>query len=240
MDSTPLPNDIQDNPFNALCSHGVGHVAMQTRLVLILDEGTGLPVWYTLIPGNVLDASTVGRVASDISNALDIKVDSLVLDAGYVRRSLLEEHHIGAMRNMTARMPAKKRFPYKELYRDMKDKIGNGKYSFVRNSHKCFGHKKKLTLFRKQIWAYVYVDRLYAVLNSTKWMTAHPEEYEKMSMAEKTWTEVSFGYFVLLSNQDKTSAALLDDYFGRTDIETVIYDKFIVMQSCESIQLATF
>lgn len=222
VDSTPLPNDIQDNPFNALCSHGVGHVAVQTRLVLILDEGTGLPVWYTLIPGNVLDVSTVRQVTSDISDTLDIEVGSLVLDAGYVTRSLIEEYHIGAPKAMTARMPAKKGFPYKELYHEMKDKVGNGKYSFVRNSHKYFGHKKKLTLFGKQIWAYVYVDKLNAVLNSTKWMTAHPVEYEEMSMAEKTWTEVSFGYFVLLSNQEKTPAAMLDDYFGRTDIETVI------------------
>lgn len=222
VDSTPLPNDVQDNPFNALCSHGVGHVAVQTRLVLILDEGTGLPVWYTLIPGNVLDVNTVRQVTADISDTLDIEVGSLVLDAGYVTRLLIEEYHIGAQKAMTARMPAKKGFPYRELYHDVKDKIGNGKYSFVRNSHKYFGHKKKVSLFGKQVWAYVYVDKLNAVLNSTKWMTAHPQEYERMTMAEKTWTEVSFGYFGLISNLDKTPAGLLDDYFGRTDIETVI------------------
>ena len=52
----------------------------------------------------------------------------------------------------------------------------------------------------------------------------HEEEYGKMTMAEKSWTEVSFGYFVLLSNNDKdlTPEELLDDYFGRTGIESVI------------------
>ena len=38
VDSTPLPNDIADNPLNALCSHGVASTSIQTRLVLVLDE----------------------------------------------------------------------------------------------------------------------------------------------------------------------------------------------------------
>ena len=50
MDSTPLPNDIDDNPFNALCSHGTGSPEIQMRLVLVIDSITGLPVWYELIP----------------------------------------------------------------------------------------------------------------------------------------------------------------------------------------------
>jgi hypothetical protein len=44
VDSTPLPNDIRDNPFNALCSHGVTSTSIQTRLVMVLDQKTGLPV----------------------------------------------------------------------------------------------------------------------------------------------------------------------------------------------------
>lgn len=60
-DSTPLPNDAKDNPFNALCSHGVGHVAVQTRLVLVLDEVSGLPVWLTLIPATSWTRTPPGR-----------------------------------------------------------------------------------------------------------------------------------------------------------------------------------
>ena len=222
VDSTPLPNDVKDNPFNALCSHGVGHVAVQTRLVLVLDEDTGLPVWFSLIPGNVLDVNTISQAVGDVKDTLGIGIGSLVLDAGYVTRELVERYHIGAAEKMTARMPAKKGFPYKTLYHDVRQQIGNGKYTFVRNGHKYFGYRKKITLFEKQMWAYVYVDKLNAIVNSTKWITEHQEEFEKMSMAEKTWTEVSFGYFVLLSNQEKTPAELLDDYFGRAEIEAVI------------------
>lgn len=81
MDSTPLPNDIDNNPFNALCSHGVESTSIQTRLVLVLDEETGLPVWYDVITDNVLDISTIITVVNDVAISLDITIHSLVLDA---------------------------------------------------------------------------------------------------------------------------------------------------------------
>ena len=59
MDSTSLPNDIDNNPFNALSCHGIDSSSIQTRLVLVLDEETGFPVWYDIIPGNVLDISDI-------------------------------------------------------------------------------------------------------------------------------------------------------------------------------------
>ena len=38
VDSTPLPNDIQNLVTNALCSHGLTQTSNQTRLVMVLDE----------------------------------------------------------------------------------------------------------------------------------------------------------------------------------------------------------
>lgn len=49
VDSTPLPKDIDDNPFNALCCHGVSSSEVQSRLVLVLDDETGLPVCGTTL-----------------------------------------------------------------------------------------------------------------------------------------------------------------------------------------------
>ena len=95
VDSTPLPNDIDDNPFNALCCHGVSSSEIMTRLVLVLDEASGLPVWYDIIPGNVLDINTVMIVVNDVADSLGIEIESLVLDAGYVSKDLVEAFHIG-------------------------------------------------------------------------------------------------------------------------------------------------
>jgi Transposase len=123
VDSTPLPNTIRDNPFNALCSHGMQGTSIQTRLVLVLDGKTGFPVWFSIIPGNVLDLGTLQSTMEDVAESLDIRIDDFVLDAGYASKALIEAFHCGNEKGktMTVRMPAKNGYPYKTLYHQAKN-----------------------------------------------------------------------------------------------------------------------
>ena len=222
VDSTPLPNDIEGNPFNALCSHGVESTSIQTRLVLVLDEETGLPVWYDIIPGNVLDICTIMTVVNDVAVSLDITINSLVLDAGYISKEVIHAFHNGTEKTFIGRMPARKGFPFKTLYHEFRTSLDKGKYRFVRGGHVYFGKRKEIDLFGEKVYAYVYVDRHNALQRERNFMLDHPDEYAAMKDKEKDWLSVRFGYFVLLSNKKLTPAELLTDYFGRTDIEGVI------------------
>ena len=89
VDSTPFPNDIDNDSFNALCSHGVSYSEIMTQLILVLDEAAGLSVWYDISPGNVLDITTVMTIINDVADTLNIESDSLVLDAGYIYKGLI-------------------------------------------------------------------------------------------------------------------------------------------------------
>ena len=71
------------------------------------------------------------------------------------------------------------------------------------------------------MFAYVYVDQYNALKRFSDFLTQHEDEYADMKTREKDWLTVKYGYFVLLSNIEKTPAELLSDYFGRTDIEVV-------------------
>ena len=157
VDSTPLPNDIDNNPFNALCCHGVASSEVMTRLILVLDEETGLPVWYDIIPGNVLDINTVMTIVNDVADTLGIEIDSLVLDAGYVSKELIGAFHIGTEKTIIGRMPTRKGYPFKTLYWEVKDLIGKGKYAFVRKHHAYFGIKKKIELFEKPVCMHMFM-----------------------------------------------------------------------------------
>ena len=221
VDSTPLPNDIDDNPFNALCCHGVGSSEVMTRLILVLDEKSGLPVWYNIIPGNVLDINTVMTVVNDVADSLGIEIDSLVLDAGYVSRDLIEAFHIGTEKTIIGRMPARKGYPYKTMYWEVKDLIGKGKYAFVRKHHTYFGVRKEIELFGRKEYAYVYVDQYNALKRFSDYLSDHEDEYAGMKVKDKDWMTVKYGYFVLISNRDLSPKDLLTEYFGRTDIEVV-------------------
>lgn len=222
VDSTPLPNDIDNNPFNALCSHGVESTSIQTRLVLVLDEETGLPVWYDIIPGNVLDISTIMTVVNDVAVSLDITINFLVLDAGYISKEVIHAFHNGTEKTFIGRMPARKGFPFKTLYHEFRTSLDKGKYRFVRGGHVYFGKRKEIVLFDEKVYAYVYVDKHNALQRERNFILDHPDEYSAMKDKEKDWLSVRFGYFVLLSNKKLTPAELLTDYFGRTDIEGVI------------------
>ena len=221
VDSTPLPNDIENNPFNAFSSHGLGGGAVMSRLVLILDKSTGLPLWYDVICGNNVDLNTISFVKEDVAASLNIKIDSLVLDAGYVSKELIDAHHIGSETTFIGRMPARKGYPYKTLYWQVKDLIHRAKYDFKRNSHTYFGYRKEVTIFKQQEYAYVYVDKYNALKGYSEYRDKHEAEFEKLLDREKDWLAVESGYFILLSNIEGTPAQILTEYFCRSRIETL-------------------
>ena len=221
VDSSPLPNEIDDNPFNALSCHGIASSSDQIRLILVLDEQSGLPVWYDIIPGNVLDINTIMNVVADVAESLDIQIDSLVLDAGYVSQKLIHAVHIGSEKTMIGRMPARKGYPYKTLYWQVRSMIGKGKYQFVRKKHIYFGKRIEIEVFGEKEYAYVYVDQNNALQKLRDYRITHEEEYQAMKDRDQDWYTVKFGYFVLLSNREETPEQLLTEYFERTEIETV-------------------
>ena len=204
VDSTPLPNDM-----------------VMTRLILVLDEASSLPVWYDIIPGNVLDINTIMTIVNDVADSLGIEIDSLVLDAGYVSKDLVGVFHIGTEKTVIGRMPARKGYPHKTLYWEVKDLINRGKYAFVRKHHAYFGFRKEIELFGHREYAYIYVDQYNALKRFSDYLSEHEEEFAELKLKDKDWMTVKYGYFVLISNRDLTPKELLSEYFGRTDIEVV-------------------
>lgn len=221
IDSTPLPNDITNNPFNALSCHGIASCSTQVRLALVLDEKTGFPVWFDIIPGNVIDLNTTLTLMADVTDTLDIVIDSLVLDAGYVSQELVRLIHKGTAKTMIARMPAKKGYPFKTLYWKVKDEIFRGKYEFLMRDHMYFGKQIPQKIFECEEFCYVYVDKENALQHLRDYIEEHEDEYYAMSDKDKDWYNVKFGYFILLSNRDETPKQILTEYFERENIESV-------------------
>lgn len=219
VDSTPLPNDIDDNPFNALCCHGVGSSTVQTRLVLVLDEATDLPVWYSVIPGNVIDLNTIINVMEDVKTTLDIEISSLVLDAGYASKEIIRAYHIGTKKKIIVRCPFKRGYGADTAYKRVKSMIFKGKYSFVRNRHVYFGHRIETQLFGEPVYYYIYVDKNNALQRQRDNLLKNVDRFGKLCNEDKDWEEVKGGFFILISNQEMKPKDLLDRYFDRVDIE---------------------
>ena len=222
VDSTPLPNDIEDNPLNYLCSHGVGEASVQMRMVIVLDRGTGLIVWFCVIPGNVLDSKTTRYVLEDVEEILDIRIEGLYLDAGYCTHELLQDRDSGVFNSLVVRMPARSGFPYWDLYYRNKPMFNNSTKIFGRGGHTYFGTREAVEIGGCTINAYSYLDYLNMSLRMGEWIAGHPQMYADMTERERDERMAEFGFFVLLSEKSLTPAELLDDYFTRTHVEVHI------------------
>lgn len=225
LDSTPLPNDSRDNPFCKLCSHGLKGTDVQMRLALFLDQDTGKPVWFDVIPGNMIDMKNLEPMLRQVETTLGIDICSLVLDAGYVSGELVSRFNRDNSgpgddgRRMIARMPKRNGYPFEELYGSSRRMFSNAKYTFVRNGNRYFGRRKEVTVFGLREYAYVYVDFDNALCRFEKYVQDKPEEYASLTDGEKTRKTYEFGYFVLISNVRMEPSDALDWYFGRMDIE---------------------
>ena len=63
------------------------------------------------------------------------------------------------------------------------------------------------------------VDKENALTGFRNYLIEHEDEYEVLSLAEKDYKTVEYGYFVLLSTYKMEPKDLLIEYFARADIE---------------------
>ena len=218
VDPAPLLGGLADNPPDALSSHGVGAAALQSRLVLVLDDATGIPAWYGVTPGNAAGAGTLAHVREDVEATLGVTVSSAVPGAGHAARGL-----VGGEMRYLARMPARRGHPFKSMWHRARPQVNGGKRLFVRGGHAYFGRHFVRSVLGARTHLYVYVDKDRALSCLRQTRDGRPGEYEAMPGRDKDWEGARGGFFVLMSNMDEMApASALDAYFSRMEVEQVL------------------
>ena len=234
-DSTPLPGEAEDNPFNALSSHGTDGAVIQSRLVLLLDIQTCIPVWFEIIPSNVLDKSTILSITHDVKETLGLEIDVYDLDAGYARKELFQLFNLknntqidenGEVRERTVlvRMPDTKGYGRDELYIQCKPHFYTGRYSFDYEHHTFFGERVEIKLFDQSEYAFVFIDKTQAEALLRHWRINHQDEWDALSDSEQDWYQVKDGFFVLIGNKNQPPKDTLIEYRSRARIELFFRD----------------
>ena len=80
IDSTGLPNAIRI-PVTAVNNHN-GVVSEEVRLIYVVQQNTGLPLFFRYVAGNIIDATTIKTTVAELK-AYGIKTKYAILDAGY-------------------------------------------------------------------------------------------------------------------------------------------------------------
>ena len=80
IDSSGLPNSVHF-PMTARNVHN-GKVSNEIRLIFVVQKSTGLPLYYRVVPGNIVDVSTLSRIFLHL-DSMGIDISSCIMDAGY-------------------------------------------------------------------------------------------------------------------------------------------------------------
>lgn len=80
IDSTGCQNSCKV-PITKVSKHN-NETNIEFRMVLVVQRSTGLPVYYEIIPGNVVDSSTISRIMR-LMERYGFKVTAVFGDAGY-------------------------------------------------------------------------------------------------------------------------------------------------------------
>ena len=80
IDSSGLPNAVHF-PLTAVNNHN-GVISQEVRLIYVVQQRTGMPLFFRYVAGNVIDVSTITRTIAELK-ANGVNTKFAILDAGY-------------------------------------------------------------------------------------------------------------------------------------------------------------
>ncbi|MDR1688600.1 MAG: transposase [Clostridiales bacterium] len=153
VDSTGLPNDI-NFPLTAINNHN-GVISNETRLILVVDRNTHMPIYFRYAAGNIVDVSTLKTTLKELS-AFGIDVDFAIVDAGYYSEGNIREMQKEGI-SFIVRLISNRKF-YKELVSNHVENLEDAQNMVYYRERLLFIKKVPIDLFGKPGFAYVALD----------------------------------------------------------------------------------
>ena len=219
IDSTGCPNKC--SLYVTRVSVHEGQVSIEFRVIVVVQKSTGLPMYYKIIPGNVVDIATVTYVIRLMKN-LGCEVEYVLGDAGYCCPSVMERMIWAGLDFMTRLCPHFSIFKtlvkdhLKELERPENLVDYHGRKVYVLKLETIIAHEKEKGA---PVKGYVYLCRdiqaqhskIDHLMNSAKFSSMTNEEF--LAACDK------LGLFGIVSTRELPSEQALPEYYIRQGIE---------------------
>ena len=212
IDSTGLPNSIH-MPLTAISTHN-GKVSKEARMITTIQRDSGFPLMFRLIPGNIVDMSTLIRSVNVLDHIGKIDTDFILSDAGYYTTSDINELY-DANIDFLMRLPEKY-----NLYKDLVKKYGSN----LKNEENIVKYNDR-TVYIKQIevtigaghTAYAFLG--YDLERANDEMHKFLAKCNDLTPAQIQKKIESMGYFVLISSLPFATDGILPAYYTRQIVE---------------------
>jgi len=215
VDSTGLPNDIHF-PLTAINNHN-GVISNETRLILVIDRISGLPIYFRYAAGNIVDVSTLETTIAEMKS-YGINVKHAIVDAGYYSNKNTKSLQKNAISFITRLAPNRKL--YKDLIAEHISGLEDAKYLVKYRERYVYMKRVEVDLFGKPGYAYVAedIDRKHEEIK--KYINAALEDNDVTS-DEMNVEMQSKGLFILISSAKIETKDILPLYYTRQAIEQI-------------------
>jgi transposase len=214
IDSTGLQNNIKTH-LTAISNHN-GDINNEIRLIYVIDKKTKMPIFFRIVPGNIIDNSTLINTINML-HALNINVELLLIDAGYSSKNnilQLLETKIPFLTRLT-----KNRKEYKDIINKYGSDLEQISNMIEYGDRILFGRKVQIEMHKTQLYAYIMLDgdrKQNDIKNIAKNFFENPDN--KKTAENKL---VNSGKFILISSLDIEINEILPLYYQRQSVEQI-------------------
>ena len=239
IDSTGCPNAI-GIPITVTSRHE-NEVNIEFRVIVIIQKSTGLPIYYEVIPGNIVDISTIHNVLRKL-NLLGCKVHYIIGDAGYNCPAVMERLVFEGIDFMTRMNPAYTL--YSEILKNNYDELISqsashiveykGRMVKVLKIPTVIGEEKETGEKKNGI---VYLCRDLQAHHSKADHVLNSKEFQKKTIEERLAFMEKLGIFAIVTTLDLQEEQVLPMYYTRQMIEQFFdyiksYGKLMPIRKC--------
>ncbi len=226
IDSTGLPNNIHFS-LTAISNHN-GEINNEVRLIYVVQQSTGMPIYLRCIPGNIIDVNTIKRTIIEL-NHLGVDTHHAITDAGYFSEENMETFYSNKISYLIRLQP--NRCLYKSIVtRYLPDIKKNG--VLVQQGNRLVRVQKvpcQVNEKRNQnneiieqgypAYAYLCVDEQRSALEQLNLIDKVAQG--KLSIDQYVQQLEKKGVFVLVSKRSIDPKKVLAIYYTRQEIEQV-------------------
>ena len=214
VDSTGLPNDIHF-PLTAINNHN-GVINNESRLILVLDIKSSMPIYFRYAAGNIVDVTTLRTTIAEMREC-GIDVSHAIVDAGYYSGKNIKELY-GDNISFITRMSSNRKL-YKELVTEHGIGLENAKYLVKYRDRFVYIKRVDIDLFGETGYAYIGMDIDRKHDEVKKYI--NDVFGEDISFEEMNTAMQSKGLFILISSEGIETKDILPFYYTRQAIEQV-------------------
>jgi hypothetical protein len=222
LDSTHLPNSIK-SPFTRISNHN-NVITKGSRLIVAVDRKTGLPIFYRLIAGNIVDMTTISTTLSELSG-YGVDVSMIIMDAGY-----FSPENVKALLNERIKFVTRIK-PNFVIFKDMVAKsiktLMCRENRIIYGDRVLYGVRIDLVAFGHDCYGYVFIDMNKRITELNALEKKDASSKKKLADEEYESKRDRCGVFAMISSEKLEVPRVLPTYYTRDVVEKI----FSVMKS---------